>query len=77
LFLQFLYLAIDWPESFDKYLIHEAKSVALYKLWRNTGHEGGIDTEPWPIAFEQDIRMRKEELENKFRNQLTGGRIRG
>jgi hypothetical protein len=61
------YLALDWPTSFDKYLRHEAQSVALYLLWRKTGKPGMINTEPWPKTLEEDVRIRKEQLENELR----------
>lgn len=62
------YLAIDWPASFDQYLRHEAQSVALYLLWRKTGRPGVIDTEPWPKTLEEDVRIRKEQLEKELRD---------
>lgn len=61
------YLAVDWPLSFNQYLRHEAQSVALYLLWRNTGKPGNIDTEPWPTTLEGDVRVRKERLESALR----------
>lgn len=61
------YLAVDWPESFDKYLEHEAKSVALYQLWRNTDIPGDVVTIPWPEHLEEDVKVRKSELERRLR----------
>jgi len=61
------YLAVDWPVSFDQYLRHEAQSVALYQLWRKTERPGIINTEPWPKDLEEDVRVRKEQLEKELR----------
>lgn len=61
------YLAVDWPDSFDRYLEHEAKSVALYQLWRNTEIPGDVETIPWPEHLEADIKSRKSELESRLR----------
>jgi hypothetical protein len=61
------YLAFDWPESFEKYLEHEAKSVALYQLWRNTDIPGDVVTIPWPEKLAGDVKERKTRLEERLR----------
>jgi hypothetical protein len=67
------YLAIDWPASFDEFLEHEAKSVALYQLWRNTGMPGEIETIPWPQQFEADVQSRKSFLETRLKKLYESG----
>ena len=61
------YLAADWPPSFDLYLEHEAKSVALYQLWRNTDIPGEVRTIPWPESLEEDVKSRKSALDEQLR----------
>ena len=61
------YLAVDWPENFDKYLEHEAKSIALYGLWRSTDIPGEVSIVSWPAQFEEDVKVRKLELEKRLR----------
>jgi hypothetical protein len=71
------YLAVDWPRSFDEFLEHEAKSVALYQFWRNTGMPGEIETIPWPQQLEGDIRATKSILEARLKKLYeTGALIR-
>jgi hypothetical protein len=67
------YLAVTWPLSFDEYLEHEAKSVALYQLWRNTGIPGEIDIRPWPAQLEEDVRSSKEALEGRLKRLYESG----
>jgi len=61
------YLAIDWPPSFDQYLHHESQSIPLYELWRKTGIPGEIETVPWPPTIEDDIKVRKNLLEDQLK----------
>jgi hypothetical protein len=61
------YLAIDWPPSFDQYLHHESQSIPLYDLWRKTGIPGQIETVAWPLTIEDDIRARKNLLEDQLK----------
>ena len=63
------YLAVDWPPSFDQYLEHEAKSVALYQLWRDTDIPGEVDVIPWPTSLEEDVRTRKARLDELLRSR--------
>jgi hypothetical protein len=67
------YLAVEWPASFDEYLEHEAKSVALYQFWRNTGMAGDIETIPWPPKLEEDIRHAKAALESRLKQIYEAG----
>ena len=67
------YLSVDWPSSFDAFLEHEAKSVALYQLWRDTDIPGDIQTIPWPGSLENDIKVRKATLESELRSLHGNG----
>jgi hypothetical protein len=71
------YLAVEWPPSFDEYLEHEAKSVALYQFWRHTGMPGDIETIPWPSKLEEDVRISKSLLESRLKQLYeTGASVR-
>jgi len=61
------YLADDWPKSFDQYLEHEAKSVALYLYWRTTDIPGDVVVLPMPDAILNDVKVRKECIEARLR----------
>jgi hypothetical protein len=61
------YLAVDGPASFDEFLEHEAKSVALYQFWRTTDIPGDVETLPWPKSLEEDVKTQKSRLEERFR----------
>lgn len=61
------YLAVDWPPSFDQYLHHESQSIPLYELWRRTSIPGQINTVPWPQTLEEDVKARKNMLEEELK----------